>query len=152
MVPEPLLAAGPVQAACGTCGPCYTSFVGLTHVELELANPAKPSRTAMVKLLVDSGAAYSIVPGTTLSKLGIRATGSRKFILADGSEIVRKTGAALFRFRGVEGASTVIFGEKGDASLLGVVTLEELGLILDPVRRDLRAMPMSLMTVPVSES
>jgi hypothetical protein len=29
--------------------------------------------------------------------------------------------------------------------LLGVVTLEELGLILDPMRRELRPMPMSLM-------
>lgn len=65
-------------------------------------------------------------------------------MLADGTEIARRTGAALFRFRGEEAASTVIFGEPGDASLLGVVTLEELGLILDPVRRDLRPMPMSL--------
>ncbi len=36
-------------------------------------------------------------------------------------------------------------GEPGDAALLGVVTLEELGLILDPMRRELRPMPMSLM-------
>jgi hypothetical protein len=57
----------------------------------------------------------------------------------------RSTGAALFRFHGEQGASTVIFGEPGDAALRGVVTLEELGLILDPLRRELRPMPMSLM-------
>jgi clan AA aspartic protease len=119
--------------------------MGLTHVAVQVANPARPGRCARVKMLVDSGAAYSIVDGDTLRKIGIRPTGSRSFILADGTEVTRDTGAALFRFHGEEGASTVIFGEPGDASLLGVVTLEELGLILDPMRRELRPMPMSLM-------
>ena len=119
--------------------------MGLTHVGVEIANPARPAHGARVKMLVDSGAAYSIVDSNTLHKLGIRPTGTRTFILADGTEVTRRIGAALFRFHGVEGASTVIFGEPGDAMLLGVVTLEELGLILDPIRRELRPMPMSLM-------
>jgi predicted aspartyl protease len=96
-------------------------------------------------MLVDSGAVYSVVDVATLERLGISPTGTRTFILADGSEITRRTGAALFRVHGREGASTVIFGEPGDAPLLGVVTLEEVGLILDPLRRELRPMPMSLM-------
>jgi predicted aspartyl protease len=96
-------------------------------------------------MLVDSGAAYSVVDQVTLRRLGIRPTGMRTFILADGTEITRSTGAALFRLQRREGASTVIFGEPGDATLLGVVTLEEIGLILDPMRRELRPMPMSLM-------
>lgn len=124
--------------------------MGLTHVVVEVANPARPTRRARVKMLVDSGAVYSVVDAATLRKIGIRPTGTRTFILADGTEIVRGTGAALFRFRGEQGASTVIFGEAGDAALLGVVTLEELGLILDPMRRELRSMPMSLMPLPRS--
>lgn len=128
--------------------PCYSmDRMGLTHLALEIANPAKPKRRIRVKLLVDSGAAYSVVPRQVLSRLGIKPTGKKTFLLADGTEIVRRAGAALFRFRREEGASTVIFGEPGDAVLLGVVTLEELGLILDPLRRDLRPMPLSLMHV-----
>jgi len=119
--------------------------VGLTHLSTEISNPAHPLRRARRKMLVDSGATYSIVDGRTLQRLGIRPTGTRTFILADGTEITRSTGAALFRFQGREGASTVVFGESGDAALLGVVTLEEIGLILDPIRRELRPMPMSLM-------
>ena len=119
--------------------------MGLTHVLVDVANPAKPSRRVRVKMLVDSGAAYSVVDRATLRRIGIRPSGSRCFVLADGTEIIRETGAALFRFHGEEGASTVIFGEPGDATLLGIVTLEELGLILDPMRRELRPMPMSLM-------
>jgi hypothetical protein len=41
------------------------------------------------------------------------------------------------------GAAPVIFGRRSDASLLGVVTLEALGLRLDPLRRRLR--PLRLM-------
>ena len=121
--------------------------MGLTHVDLAIANPASPEREAPLQLLVDSGAAYSVVPSAVLDELGIRSTGQRRFVLADGTEIVRRTGVALFRFRGEEGGSTVIFGEEGDAMLLGIVTLEELGLILDPVRRELRPMPMTLVSV-----
>jgi hypothetical protein len=43
-----------------------------------------------------------------------------------------------------EGASPVIFGEKGDSTLLGMVSLEALGYILDPLRRELRPLPMVL--------
>jgi len=38
----------------------------------------------------------------------------------------------------------VMLGEKGDAALLGTVTLEILGLILSPFTRKLQAMRMML--------
>jgi hypothetical protein len=38
----------------------------------------------------------------------------------------------------------VIFGEPGDANLLGALTLESLGLSLDPLKRELRELPMLL--------
>jgi len=38
----------------------------------------------------------------------------------------------------------VIFGQKGDSVLLGALTLEALGLSLDPLRRELKELPMIL--------
>jgi len=38
----------------------------------------------------------------------------------------------------------VIFGEPGDAVLLGAFTLEALGLCLDPLKRELLPLPMIL--------
>jgi hypothetical protein len=38
----------------------------------------------------------------------------------------------------------VIFGEKGDSTLLGTVSLETLGFILDPIKRVLRSLPIVL--------
>ena len=118
--------------------------MGLTYVWVKIVNPAKPDRMARIKMLVDSGAAYSVVPGPVLEKLGIKPRTKRSFVLANGTEVERKMSGAMVQFQGEEGYSPVIFGEKDDAALLGMVTLESLGLILDPLRRILLPMPMML--------
>lgn len=51
---------------------------------------------------------------------------------------------AAFTINGQRGASPVIFGEKGDSSLFGVVSLEAMGLMLDPIKRELHPLPMIL--------
>lgn len=67
-----------------------------------------------------------------------------EFRLADGSKVVRKKGIALFRYGERAGGADVIFGEEGDYNLLGVLTLKALGLVLDPLKRELRPLPMLL--------
>src|SRR5712692_9961485 len=94
-------------------------LMGLTHIEVVVANPGHPRKAAQLRFLVDSGAVYSVVPGSVLRRLGIKARTTRSFILADGSTIKRRVGQALFRFNGQEGASPVIFGQKDDSLLLG---------------------------------
>ena len=42
----------------------------------------------------------------------------------------------------------MIFGEARDAQLLGALTLEALGLTLDPLRRELKPLPMVLSLLP----
>ena len=118
--------------------------MGLTYVQASIANPASPRRTARLKFLVDSGAIYSVVPGPMLRRLGIKPSKTRTFLLADGSEIKRRLGEALFRINGDEGTSPVIFGEKGDSVLLGSVSVEGLGFMLDPFKRELRPLHMLL--------
>jgi hypothetical protein len=49
----------------------------------------------------------------------------------------------VFRIDGSEGISNVVFRRSGDASLLGMVTLDPLGPSLDPLKRRLR--PLKLM-------
>lgn len=118
--------------------------MGLTHVDTIIANPRNPKRTKKLSLLVDSGAVYSVVPKTVLDKLGVKPHSTKTFTLADGSEIKRRVGDLLFKLNGYQGASPVIFGEKGDSSLLGTISLEAVGLLLDPIRRELRPLPMVL--------
>ena len=122
--------------------------MGLTFLEVQVANPATPEVTEKLDFLIDSGAVYSVVPTSVLEKLGIRPLVEETFRLADGSRIVRKKGVALFKQGGRIGGADVIFGEEGDASLLGVLTLEALGVMLDPLKRELKPLPMILGAWP----
>jgi clan AA aspartic protease len=118
--------------------------MGLTYIQATIANPARPRRSARLEFLVDSGAQYSLVPTPVLRRLGIKPGKAKTFILADGTKIKRYLGEARFRLNGEEGTSPVIFGEKGDSTLLGTISLEVLGFILDPFKRELRPLPMIL--------
>jgi clan AA aspartic protease len=118
--------------------------MGLTVLEVEVGNPAHPEVTQPVEFLIDSGAVDSVVPAAVLEGLGIKPLADEAFRLADGSKIVRKKGAALFKHGDRIGGADVIFGEEGDSTLLGTLTLESLGLALDPLRRELRPLPMIL--------
>lgn len=117
--------------------------MGMTEVRVCLANLADPSRLAEVDLVVDSGAIYSVVPAGVLRRIGVRPRETQIFGLADGRSVRREIADVRYAIADRSGAAPVIFGRRGDASLLGVVTLEALGLQLDPLRRHLR--PLRLM-------
>jgi len=118
--------------------------MGLTVLEIEVGNPANPEVTEKVEFLIDSGAVYSVVPTPVLEKLGIKPLAEEEFRLANGDKVVRKKGIALFKYGDKVGGADVIFGEEGDQQLLGAFTLEALGLVLDPLKRELRPLPMLL--------
>ena len=73
-----------------------------------------------------------------LRELGVQPNQKLEFELANGSAIEREAGEVRFYFDGRKAVSPVIFGEEGDASVLGVVTLESMGLEVDPVRKQIR--------------
>jgi len=121
--------------------------MGLTVLEIEVGNPANPEVTEKVDFLIDSGAIYSVVPTPILEKLGIKPLAEEEFRLANGTKVVRKKGGALFKYGDKVGVAGVIFGEEGDHKLLGAFTLEALGLVLDPLKRELKPLPMLLATL-----
>jgi clan AA aspartic protease len=119
--------------------------VGLTTQKLTVKEHRKSRRKADVDFLIDSGAVYSLVPAPTLRKLGVEPYRTVDFSLADGTSITRRVGDAYFELAGEGGAAPVIFGERGDEPLLGATTLESLGLVLDPFKRQLIPMRMLLV-------
>lgn len=121
--------------------------MGLTVLEIEVGNPANPEVTERLEFLIDSGAIYSVVPARMLKKLGIKPLSEQEFRLADGTKIIRKKGIALFKYEDRVGGADVIFGQKGDSMLLGAFTLEALGLVLDPLKRELKPLPMILASL-----
>jgi len=57
--------------------------------------------------------------------------------LADGKVVKRKIGSALISLKGIELPSPVVLGKENDSKLLGALTLEAMGLALDPFERRL---------------
>jgi hypothetical protein len=60
------------------------------------------------------------------------------FALADGTLIDRDVSECHITLPQGEGHTPVILGEAGDEALLGVVTLEILGFVLNPFNRTLQ--------------
>src|SRR5262245_1320962 len=117
--------------------------MGLTTVRARLANIVDRSLHTDTDLTLDSGAIYSVVPSPIFREIGVRPERKDTFWLADGRSVRRGVGHVVFEIEGSTGISRVIFGRAGDAFLLGMVTLEELGLSLDPLKR--RPRPLNLM-------
>ena len=118
--------------------------MGVTFLTVRVSNPAKPNKARDVEFLVDSGALYTVLPGSELKSLGIEPTSTEEFTLANGEHLRLRVGNANFEYQQKIRAAPVVFGKSG-VYLLGVTTLEALGLLLDPIRRELRPVPMVLM-------
>jgi predicted aspartyl protease len=118
--------------------------MGMTTLRVKVSNPADASRSVEQDMLVDSGAIFPIVPEAVLAGLGVAPDRVQEFQLADGTPVRRKVGIARFEYDGHSGGVSVIFGEPGDATLLGVLALEPMGFMLDPIRRSLRPLTMML--------
>ena len=111
--------------------------MGLTKVTLTITNPENPQKSIQDEFLVDSGAFYTVLPKKLVDKLGIKPNFKQDFSLADGTIIVRPVGSAYITFAGRKIASPVVLGKSNDSALLGVLTLEALGYVLDPFQRKL---------------
>jgi len=116
--------------------------MGITHVAATVTGPAVSSET--LEFLIDSGATYSVLPQKTWERLGLQSKRTVRFRLADGTAIERQVSECHFRLAEADGTSPVVLGEAGDVALLGVVTLEVLGLVFNPFTRTLHPMQMLL--------
>ena len=114
----------------------------LTFIEGTVQGPTGGER--QVRFLVDSGATYTLLGLEDWKAIGLTPQRFMDFTLADGSIIKRNVSECLVALPQGRGHSPVILGEDGDEPLLGMVTLEILGLRLDPFRRTLEPMKMML--------
>ena len=118
--------------------------MGLTSVKMTIRKFKGSDQFVAEEFLVDSGAVYSVAPTAALARLGVEADQEQSFTLANGERMSRKVGDAYFQLGDKGGYSKVVFGEEGDMNLLGALPLEACGLVLDPLKRELKPMPMLL--------
>lgn len=116
--------------------------MGLTYVEGVVRGPTGVK--AGVKFLVDSGVTYTLLPDDVWRTIQLEPKRSVAFTLADGTTIARPVSECYIVLPQGDAHTPVILGEPGDEALLGIVTLEILGLVLNPFSRELQPMRMLL--------
>ena len=116
--------------------------MGITYIDGVVTGPT--GEQATVSFLVDSGATYTLLPEKDWRTLGLSAKRSVTFTLADGTRVEREVSECHLAIPQGEGHTPVILGQHDDQALLGVVTLEILGLVLNPFNRTLQPMRMLL--------
>lgn len=116
--------------------------MGVTYVKGILTGDT--GKKATVDFLVDSGATYTLLPYSVWQDLGLTPKRTVTFRLADGTPVDREVSECYLALPEGDGHTPVILGKPGDEPLLGVVTLEILGLILHPFKRTLEPMRMLL--------
>jgi len=116
--------------------------MGLTYIDAQVKGPS--GKQENVKFLIDSGATYSLLPKAIWEAIGLTPKRRMSFTLADGTTVERSISEAFVILAQGEAHTPVILGEEGDEALLGVVTLEILGLVFHPFDRTLHPMRMLL--------
>ena len=111
--------------------------MGIVNAKLKIVNPDDRSKIYEGEFLVDTGAQYTVVPKHVWQHLGLKPDRNQKFSLADGKIISRPIGSAFIEFQGIKSASPIVLGGPKDNLLLGVVTLENLGLGINPFTREI---------------
>src|SRR5215212_9523513 len=117
--------------------------MSLFRVNVVAANIADQLRvTPPIQSLVDSGSELTWLPADMLQAIGVATVRSRTFRTATGQTVQRFVGYAILRAEGFETIDEVVFAEPGDATLLGVRTLEGFGVNVDYIGHRFIARPM----------
>ena len=111
--------------------------MGVTYIAGTVVGPSDEEG---LDFLVDSGSQYTLLPRETWQRIGLAPVRRQRFRLADGTSMERDISNCVVRLVELgETPTPVVVGEAEDVALLGAITLEELGLVLNPFTRTLHA-------------
>jgi clan AA aspartic protease len=119
--------------------------MGLTVAKVKIENIFDGRKSKELDFLVDTGAFLSIVPKEILKEIGVKPEQRKVFTLANGKKIMRRIGQVIFHYKKYYGPSWVIFGEREDKTLLGVLAIESMGLEVDPIKKRLKPTELLLL-------
>jgi predicted aspartyl protease len=115
--------------------------MGTFYVGCKVENHKDQKRFTVVgKLLVDTGSEFTWLPANILERIGIEPVKKDLLIqMANGQLLTRSVGYAILRVDKYETIDEVVFGQKGDLSLLGSRAMEGMNLQVDARRKRLVA-------------
>jgi clan AA aspartic protease len=115
--------------------------MGLVYASIELANPSDDGLEPIeVTALVDTGALWLIIPEHVANQLKIKTLEEREVTLADGAKrLVPYAGPIKVRFKNRTGFTGALV--MGNEVLLGAIPMEDMDLIVHPLKQMLIANP-----------
>jgi len=115
--------------------------MGTFYVGCKVENHKDQRRAAVVpKLLVDTGSEFTWLPAEVLQRIGVEPVKKDLLIqMANGQLLTRSVGYAILRVDKYETIDEVVFGQKGDLSLLGSRAMEGMNVYVDARRKRLVA-------------
>ncbi len=116
--------------------------MGTVKVTIGVGDP-RGQQFEDVEVVVDTGSTYTAVPRELLQRLGVPVERALPSETADGRTLSVDAGRTTIRLEGLEFSTPVIFAEEGEPSLLGVVSMEEAALTVDPLAG--RLIPANLL-------
>jgi len=112
--------------------------MGVFRVQVRLLPSARGRVPRELEMVVDTGASYTVVPRFIAEELGIRPIRRGAARLANGTRAAMEMGQGELEVGGLRTVTWIVFGDAEDVALLGAVTLQELGLEVDPATETLR--------------
>ena len=111
--------------------------MGSFSAKLKVWNPNSPEKTVEIVAMVDTGAAFSWIHREHLEPLGAQVLRRIGFRAINGSIIERETAAVWVGSSGFTAPGIVVMADRNDMEVIGVHTIEGLGLAADPVQKKL---------------
>jgi len=114
------------------------------YTDAEIVNPEKPTLRVKTKALIDTGATYTVISERISKELGLKMRGKKVVKTAKGPATLSVSYAEILIGKR-SGVSTVLVSNELDQPLIGVVTLEIVGLTVDPTTGQLKEVEALLL-------
>lgn len=128
----------PIQNPALADGEIKELPMGLTHVTVKVTDFNKKGTPFEADFLVDTGAMDCFAAHDKLHGAGVQVEGKQIYELGNGDKVEYEFGYARLSFLGDEAVAKIIFGPQDVEPLLGVLALESVGVIIDPVSQTLK--------------
>ena len=121
--------------------------MGHVRIPVRLANPERRDGAVEVQdALVDTGATWTTVPRALGETLGLKVIGQTPVKTAVGPQLLDQS-YAYIELAGKTMVTPLLISDTLDTVLIGVITLEAMGLAVDPTSGQLKESEVFLLVV-----
>ncbi len=119
--------------------------------KFQVWNPAHPEKVEDLEAMVDTGAAFSWISRARLERLGLTPMRRMPFRTIEGRILDRDLAAVYIASDQYSAPNLVVMAEAEEMEVLGVHSLEGLGVAADPVQKRLTPTIMSAMPAVIKK-